>query len=363
MKIRYIIFTVLLLTTCNKTVNEPISILSDDNEIVQVDKVEQFELNNPILSNIMNFGFDYNETSISPYNGKIYSSEIIFDDVNVYRLPDINSEIINTLIKSTKIYIIGISEKFVVDGQEECWVNIHYGEDRRGNPLLGWILCKYTDIEIFFISYLTITNSGENRWGSLVLSGTYSINGIEKEFSVLTNKLENQDFYVFCWDYSQNDFHYSNKPGLYIWYEDSKILEHISYIGGAGSYWGLSSWQYVTYDFKYLIQDYGTNIPPRGFNVWNLQNGEIINSGSYGRYIKLREHTIIRVVKWYNRSANGVWSNRQNSFNEEEIIFAENFIKNNEPPDVMYFSFYILFEYDLETMDYRIYDGIYLKEH
>jgi hypothetical protein len=166
-----------------------------------------------------------------------------------------------------------------------------------------------------------------------------------------------------------NEFHYSNNPGIYIWYENTKTLEHITYLGGEGAAWGASLWVTVTDDFKYIMQDYGTAPPPRGVIVWRLEDGEVVFSGTYYDDINLRGHSI-EIVKYYDEYYAGKWLNHGIELSEEEILFAQNYLESNKPPEELKriadldqgngFALIIVYEYNLDTKEQKITGGQYI---
>ena len=92
-----------------------------------------------------------------------------------------------------------------------------------------------------------------------------------------------------------------------------------------------SLWHIILEEHNYLIQDHGTSPPPRFVIIKNLENKEILYQGTYFLDINLQENTI-EIVKYYGEYYNGSWTINGN-LEYEEIIFAENFMKINEPPE------------------------------
>jgi hypothetical protein len=363
MKKIIIIFSMFVSLSCTNKNNAKEQIIQEENtEIDTVSNVDEAD-----ISHILNEEYKYrgNESTFGiDYGCIIYITDII-NDVNVYVLPNLNSRVKDKLSKSRRIIIIGISDN------DNYWVKIYYGEEEGSfpDPKTGWILSSYVNIEKINISNLVIEKKEINKSGYIRLYGTYNSGSLAKEFSVLVNKLENQDFYSFSWDHTEKGFHYSNKPGLYIWYEEQNELRHISYAGGEGSKWGFSSWAIVTDDFKYMFQDQGTNIPPRGVVIWNLENGEEILSEMYYMNINLKGHSI-EVVKFYKEYYNNKWSeNGRSGLTDEEIIFAQKFINENDPNKYFKeelpnsFGMLIVYEYNIDTTEKRIIGGKYCHTH
>ncbi|MCL2721232.1 MAG: hypothetical protein FWD47_07835 [Treponema sp.] len=316
-----------------------------------------------ITHNLSHLLFNNNEI-ITPNEGILYVTNIIHD-TNVYILPDFNSRILETLNTGTSVRIIGTSDN------NEKWIKVYYGDPQhyRDNPKMGWIPVSFANIEKpYYASHLEIERMDINQWGNLILYGKYSVNNITIGFTVSANKTESQNFYTFTWDYTCKGFHYSNKPGLYIWNENG--LRFISYVGGQGSKWSGSAWAKVTDDFKYLLQDQGTSVHPRTVNIWNLENGEEISFTNnyedliwYYADINLKGYSM-EIIKEYKTFYNGEWSDSRYSFTNEEITFAQRFIRENDPPqellDMNYFAFLIVYEYNIETKDKKIIGGKYI---
>jgi hypothetical protein len=329
MRIIFIVLAMFIFIACNdkkpqKEVDLP-KIIENTSE-VRNDIISTEALDNDT------FGYVYKESKMS-YGGIVYNSDITDDTANVYMLPSLESKINDTLLIDTEIKIIGVSKnRETINDHEGYWVEILYGEDKYGDPKIGWIFSNSLNIERCFSSELKIVESEQNDQGNLTLYGEYSINDKDIEFSVSCSKSVNQDFYIFSWDYSEHEFHYSNNPGIYIWYENTKTLEHITYLGGEGSVWGGVAWVAVTDDLKYLIQDYGTAPPPRGVIAWRLEDGEVVFSGIYYDDINLSGHSI-ETVKYYNEYYAGKWLNRNTQLSEEEILFAQNYLESNKTPE------------------------------
>jgi hypothetical protein len=358
------------LLSCHK---EKIHINTEENNSI----ISTSEIHISQIENEPYYKLNINEV-INPYGGIVYIS-FITNDVNVHLLPQFDSRIIDELNTGTSIRIIGISNIIEsLENNDLYWVKIHYGEGEyfNINPKIGWILSSFTRIDRCCISNLEIVKMEITNFSSkyyrFKLHGTYNINSQIMDFSVYANKLDNQDFFTFTWDHTSVGFHYSNKPGLYIWNENQKELRHISYIGGQGSKWGNSHWSVVTDDFKYLLQDQGTAPPPRIVVIWDLEYGEEISFSEnienliyYYEDINLKGY-IIEILKYFNIYYDGKWHTRNSNMTDEEIKFAEIFIKENDPPqdliDYGCFSFQIVYEYNIETKKEKIIGGQYIFE-
>jgi hypothetical protein len=302
------------------------------------------------------------------------SFQITQEEANVYVLPTVRSKIKGKLVKGKDISILGFAEaEGTIKGQTEHWVKIQYIYD----TYAGWIQSDVINIENFVVSELHIESSSFYRrheayqGDRLILHGKYIVENQEREFSVGADKVDGQDFCLFWWNGSNENFHYSTRPGLYIWNEDKKELKHITYIDGIDGEIetnSASGWDMVTNDYKYLIQDYGSAPPPRGIAVWNLDNGEKIFSGSYYEHINLNGHTI-EIIKRYDEYFNGKWLNRENGLTKEEIDYAKRFIETNKPPaDLLGMAntgmaglgLILVLEYNLDNGKTKIKEGKYI---
>jgi len=365
MKYSIILLYIIILLSCNnKQINK--NILIEENNIFILNQSDNSQQSNSVFYKLEN-NEDFFRFGNMAY-GIIYNT-IINNDVNVYLLPSFNSRVKDELIKGTRVQIIGISDlKETLENNDVHWVKIYYGTEDifPQDPKTGWILSNSTTLERCYLSNLEIEKTDGNERG-LVLYGKYYLNNLIMEFSVSTHKLENQDFYTFSWDYSKKGFHYSNKMGLYIWNDNTKELRHISYVGGQGSKWGFSSWAIVTDDFKYMLQDQGTDIPPRRVVIWSLENGEEIFSAKYYD-ISLKGY-LVEIVKFYKEHYDGKWSEHiESNLNDIEINFAKNFINKNDPYEYFEelpnsFAMLIVYDYNIETKEIKILSGKYCPTH
>ena len=295
------------------------------------------------------------------HSGTVYQAYIT-GDTGVRLLPEFDSRIIEELGAGAPIYVIGISGNR--DGLEdgEYWVRIWYGESPGGEPAnIGWVLSGSTNIERARVSVsgLEITGTETNALGDRVLHGTYSLRGSPVGFSVLAHRLENQDFYTFAWDHTSGGFHFSNRPGVYLWRGEENGLRHMAYVGGEGATWGFSSWSILTDDFRYLLQDHGTSPPPRGVVVWRLKDGEKILSALHAG-INLRGHTIEVVGRSVAHRIEG-WSFPEN-LGDEQAAFANRFIRENPPPEDLgnWVSLVLIYDHNLSTGERTLVGGRYI---
>jgi len=371
MKNILIIFSLIILFSCTNRYND--KNISDKENILIETSVSAYNINtynDNVYQNNNEEIFELSENElIFRFGGIIYQTHIT-NDVNVFLLPDFESRIKDELVKGTVVQIIGISdknEKF--EENDYFWVKILYGAaPAMRDPNVGWITSNFTNVETLKVSNIEIDRSRMDSLGNLILYGTYKINDFVMEFSVTAINVEGQNFFTFSWDHTHENFHYSNLPGLYIWNEEKKELQHITYIGGQGSKWGFSSWSKITDDFKYLLQDQGTS-PSRGVVIWSLKDGEEIFSAGYNIDINLKGYTI-EIYQYYGEYYAGKWTINRENFTEGEINFVNIFMEENEPPKELVriadlaqgngLALLIIYEYNIHTKERRIIGGKYI---
>ena len=266
----------------------------------------------------------------SPNKGIIYNTEINDDNLNVRAIPSIKGKKLRKLNKGDKIRIVGISrEKYFIDNFNGHWFQISLD----GEYSHGWVFSKYVNFDQFFTSEIEISGMESNQWGDIKLLASYMLGDTQKNLKISAKKVDNKDCYVFTFDFSNYGYHYSNIPGCYLWYPETKELKHITYLGGEASAWGASMWAYLTDDFKYLMQDFGTGPPPRNLKVWRLSDGELAFDGAYNN-INLQKNTIDKVYS-YKSYYDGKWSEENTKLNEDQLQSARKYLKENPPPKEM----------------------------
>jgi len=255
------------------------------------------------------------------YGGTVYNAIINDDNVNVRAYPSVKAEVLSQVHKDTQIVVIGTSKEIVtIDGYTGNWLNI--ARNKYGND--GWVFSKYVEKGRITPSELKIIEmppQEERRAQRLI--GSYQINGKETMVNLYPHKEENQDFYTFAYDYTNESFHYSNVPGSYAWYPKTNELKHISYIGTPME----SAWVIFTDDFKYLLEDFGTGPGVRGLGVWRVEDSKRIFSGGYYRDINLKGYTI-NVVYGYT-----AWNISNNRLDDEILDYGKKYEENNPIPD------------------------------
>jgi hypothetical protein len=328
---------VIITIGCSRKENYSATIDSTNNQINEVDKTN-FPINENNIIAVLKPG----EEKLQ-YFGTVLHSIINYDNVNVRIYPSLDAEILHQLNKNTEIIIIGTSKE--IDNIDEHIGHWHEIMLKAQNPnflwdtsIVGWVFSKYVEYRHISSSELKIiempTREGHRNQR---LIASYQVNGINKIVSFSSHRVEHQNFYTFAYDWSTEEFHYSNIPGSYAWYPETNELKHISYIGTDME----SKWSIFTDDYKYLIQDFGTAPDPRGLGVWRVDNSEKVFSGMYYEDINLQGNTI-NIIYQYN-----YWNISRDRLDVEIIDFAKEFIENNPVPKDM--ELIVVCELDLDT--------------
>jgi len=343
------------------------------------DRITNYELNVPIFNqgNEVFYKFGQSEYESKPswnIGGQIFKIKL-FDIVRVYKWPSSESNIINTLQRNTDVDIIGVAGKMeIINGYEEYWIGITWGENNHGPQNYGWVQSSNLKLEDVFFSEISIISTSTNDQENLILNVIYTINDIESEFSIFPEKQENNN-YTFFWDYRNDNFHYSSKPGLYVWNDETKELKHLSYIISDG----YLNWQHiVTNNFEYLILYKEIENSIGNINVWQIDDGEIILFGKIYDKFSLNENTL-EIVKYYDVLYSSGWRNHEgednwmygNRLSAEEIEFAGYYLEKNEVPEeyldhvnqipgINAVLFFIVVERNIETSEEKITGCIYI---
>ncbi|MCL2412161.1 MAG: hypothetical protein FWC97_11025 [Treponema sp.] len=383
MKIYYLILIVFILISCTRRSENN---LSSDEQL----QSPVYELSEPVLDleslldmpkqeNILFINFNQiQNVHRATWNigGLVYRIRLQ-NEVNVHRWPLLESRTISTLRSNTVVEIVGVTENNAIfDGQEDYWVGITWGENSHGPQNYGWVLSSFLKLEGVFLTNLIINSSSINAQGNLVLNARHTINGIEREFYILPNKQEGYNNFTFFWDYRNENFHYSNRPGLYVWNEDTKELKHLSYIISDGF---LNVPHIVTSGFRYLIKYLEQENWVGDIFVWNLNNGEIILRSRFHGPFELNGY-VVKIAKYYDYfSYSSGWQNHEgddnwifrNPLSDEEKAFARNFLETNDipaeylenirqNPSVGVVLFFILVEHNIDTNEGKIVGGVYI---
>jgi hypothetical protein len=293
--------------------------------------------------------------------GILYNTFINDDIVNVRNYPSLEGIISLQINRGTRISVIGVSEENqFIDNYYGNWLKIRISENQPNPGKEGWVFSKYVDTGAIRASELRIIEMPpkEERQAQTLI-GVYQLNGVEQIVTFYPHKEEDQNFYTFAFNIEDKAFHYSNIPGSYAWYPETNELKHISYIGTSME----SAWVIFTNDFKYILEDFGTNTGIRGLKIWRINDGEEIFWGNYYRNINLHEYTI-EIVYLYD------WYSIMHDLLEDEIkSYAENFkIANPEPADMVQNSrdwgyrldLMIICEYNFDTGIRKILRGQYI---
>ena len=282
--------------------------------------------------------------------GIVYNTIVNTDLANIHASPSLESDVLFQALFDTKITVIGTSR----DGH---WLLVTVIENYE--LIRGWISSNYVLGENITPSEIRITGLSERASGARVLTGTYMHGNSEIEFYVYSHKQPDQPFWTFVWNVDEKDFRYNNIPGTYAWYPETNELKHITYI----SPYTESAWSIFTDDFKYILHDIGTGPGVRGLEILQVDNEELVFSGSYLRSINLNGYTVQIVYPVYLWDRN----RRPDEIDEEIMAFAEEFRKNNpEPPDMVQqrnsrgIELIIVCEFNFDTKTRRILGGEYI---
>ena len=327
-----------------------------------------FILITSVFSQINSFGPIENESRETKRNHGILFNTIINDDnVNIRSIPSLKGEKVGKLQKSAIVKIVGISStKEYIDRYEGYWFNI----SQNGTESIGWVFSKYVNFEKIFTSELIIESVSKDKWGKNQLKGYYMLGTNRVDVLINTGEISKDNYYTFYWDCSIENYHYSNIPGCYIWYPETKILKHITYLGGEMASSGFSSWIMLTEDHKYLIEDYGTTPQPREVRVWNLVTNQLIYDGEYYETVNLNNHSIEVVYGYVSYTKNNTWSEETENLDNEVLQYGRNYLMNNKPNKEILekaekgmngIVLFICCELNLDTKDLKPINGIYIK--
>lgn len=278
------------------------------------------------------FGPKTNESDYSSRKmGTSYNTYIKDDNVNVRNIPSLRGEVLGKLNRNYPIEIIGVSsEKDYIDNYSGYWFSIRVNEEGIG----GWVFSKYINFDHVFSTGIAIVGVKSNQQGDYLLQGNYMLGGKIIEFAVAAYKQEQQDFYVFSWDLSQSNFHYSNIPGCYLWYPKLKKLTHLSYLSTSSFERGYSLWTIVNDDLSFMIKDFGTAPLPREVVVWSLAKNTIIYNGLYYDPIKIIKDTI-NVVYKYRVLYDGKWEDEESDLPKDAAEYGRNYLISEPPSSEM----------------------------
>jgi len=278
--------------------------------------------------------------------GVVSNTTIIADNVPIRAYPSKNAPILSEVSNGTWLRILSVSGRTdEIDGYVGNWLQV-IGNHPVGG---GWVFSRYVERGQVTPSELRIIGLEPRREGRAQgLIATYMVNGIETTVWLWQHRLAHQDFYTFVFDrdvtMNTDDgrtlglFHYRNVRGSYAWFPETNELRHITYRGSTAE----SAWVIFTDDFRYMIQDFGTSVGPRGLSVVRLEDGEQIYGGAYLNTINMRGNTIEVLCSCQN---------------EERAEFERDFRANNPVPEHILnqrrfglgYALIILCDFDLDT--------------
>jgi len=279
-------------------------------------------------------GIAFKDGSYGVYSdrGTFCMTNINDNNINVRNYPSQESSIIYKLHKNDIVQIIGFSgEKMNIDNFNGNWVNIIH-QKNENEFINGWVTSKYVNIKdreytpIRFVEF--IPGGQPSREGDLFIRLSYTIEGNEVFFSTWSKYWNN--YYIIVWQPFDNGFHYSNRPGVYIFDVETLELVHKTYLGTFTP--SANAWTVFTEDHKFLMQDSGTSPGVRGIKAWRLSNFELIYSGGY--YSRGRSappiigNNMIEVVYLHDD-----WRIEHGYLTDEEIIlYGRKFKEENTVP-------------------------------
>jgi hypothetical protein len=301
----------------------------------------------PVFVYDKNFG---KETIIYPkVEGSSIRTNVIDDNVNLRNNPSLKGKIIHKLQKDDVIRIIGTSgEKENIDNFYGDWLNITYSNGT--DYFDGWVYSKYVNIEEREFAPINFVELKDNKI-------ICSYNLLDKEVFTELYYSETKDFYYFLWGLGATNYYYYNKPGIYSVDKGTLELNHITYCG-SHEFEGIE-WTKFTNDFRYLIQDSGTNGHPRGIWAWRLEDSTLVYSGLYYKDPYISGNTIEVVCIC------GDWYLKRGFINEEIMSYGKKYKEENPVPQEMIdaplnVELIIRCSFDLDTEERKILGGKYI---
>jgi hypothetical protein len=298
------------------------------------------------------FVYDKNygkETVIYPKaNGSTVVTNIIDDNVNLRSYPSLENKILHKLQRNDVISIIGTSgKKENIDNFYGDWLNITYSNG--SNFFEGWVFSKYVNIEERGFAPINFVELKDHKI-------ICSYNLMDKEVFTELYYSETRDFYYFLWGLGATNYYYYNKPGIYSVDKETFELNHITYFG-SHEFEGIE-WTKFTNDFRYLIQDSGTNGHPRGIWAWRLEDS-LVYSGMYYKDPSIYGNIIEVVYKCDD-------GHFAHGYTDEEImLYGKKYKEENPVPQEMIdaplnVELIIRCSFDLDTEERKILGGKYI---
>jgi hypothetical protein len=290
--------------------------------------------------------------------GTFCITNVMENKVNVRIFPSLEAEILFQINKNDIVRIVGVSgEKVTIDSFNGNWVYVVLENGNSENK--GWVFSKYLNIgelkysPINFVEYIPTNNRNIPK-----IKFSYFL--YDKEIITEVDYTVWNDYYIIVWDLLQYDYHYTNKPGVYILNKETNELKHITYLG-CFEFWP-HAYTLFTDDFEYLLQDSGTSKGPRGITAWRIKDLQEVYSGSYYG-MNISNHTIAVVY------ACDEWSFQRGYTDEEIMAYGKKYREENPVPEEMEkerqetglgIELIINCSYNLDTGERKILGGTYI---
>lgn len=258
------------------------------------------------------------------YFGTIAKTTVLFDNVNIRISPSLTAEVINQAHKGDIIEIRGFSiQEDYIDGYSGHWVKVSlenrdddYYSDSFGN--FGWVFSKFIDIDskikVSTFRLLSINEKSDSTSFSLIIE--IDRGGDKVEVEIFPDKLKTQSFYTFAWSDDIQEFMFNDPVGTFKWDPVNNEISHLTYMGSDSE----SAWCFVTNDYSYLMQDFGTSPGPRGLQIYNIKTNKLVFSGTYYHELDYDGESIT-IVEVYNE-----WNVEKSYIDKDSITRAESFI-------------------------------------
>jgi hypothetical protein len=304
-------------------------------------------------------GFAYVDTSydnVGTDMGTYCLTNIIDDNVNVRNYPSLEADILYKLNNNDIVRIVGYSgEKMNIDNYYGDWVNIYY-QKNENECINGWVFSKYVNVSNREHRPIRFVEVEPRMKISYILDGN--------EIFGYPDYTKWNNYYIIVRSLYDNDYHYTNKPGIYLLDKETMKLNHVTYLG---SYVPTRhTWTVFTDDFQYLIQDSGTSPQPRGISAWRWKDLKLVFEGMYNRSPNIHNN-IIDVVYCCDDLYFKL------GYTDEEImIYGKKYMEENPVPqeitdmverynrDMSEVELFVRCSFNLDTGERKILGGIYI---
>ncbi|MCL2294149.1 MAG: SH3 domain-containing protein [Spirochaetes bacterium] len=287
-----------------------------------------------------------------PNLGTVYITIVNADGVNIHRYPSFQSDILFSATKNTRIAILGTSNNTdTIDGHTGRWLLIRNVVDwpawRGGDPLLsfvigqeqGWVFSKYIEngnIVPNEIRIIGLDTEPEHPLVARRLIGTYMNGQTEVLFSVRGWQWPNQHFWTFVWNSLEYfpggnlNYRFDTIPGAYVWYPETNELKHVTHIAAFPDIAEATLPVYkLTDDFRFIVRQERTVIAHHyTLHAWQVDCGTLIYDGSFPN-LSLSGHTLAIAYTIFSIDD---FDHPLNPRDDDLIIFARDFVKNNDLP-------------------------------